>query len=91
MSLLEMVKQNMTRSLELNVHPAAVSEEFVNFIDKNIRSNPGKSSVRFNILEPVENLKVSLYTFEKGFQMNEEMADFLLENPEVGVNVNLIN
>ncbi len=90
MSLLETVKQNLTRSLEINVHPASVTPDFVNFVDKNVRSFPGKSSLRFNIYEPKENLKVSLYTFEKGFQMNEEMAEFLMENPDVMVNVGLV-
>ena len=90
MSLLETVKQNLTRSLEINVHPASVTPDFVNFVDRNVRSFPGKSSLRFNIYEPKENLKVSLYTFEKGFQMNEEMAEFLMENPDVVVNVGLV-
>jgi DNA polymerase-3 subunit alpha len=90
MSLLETVKQTLTRSLEINVHPASITPDFVNFVDRNVRSFPGKSSLRFNIYEPKENLKVSLYTFEKGFQMNEEMADFLLENPDVLVNVGLV-
>jgi DNA polymerase-3 subunit alpha len=90
MSLLETVKQTLTRSVEISVHPASITPDFVNFVDKNVRSFPGKSSLRFNIFEPGDNLKVSLYTFEKGFQMNEEMADFLLENPDVVVNVALV-
>ncbi|MDB5209723.1 MAG: dnaE, partial [Sediminibacterium sp.] len=90
MSLLETVKQNLTRSIEINIHPASVTPDFVNFVDKNVRSFPGKSSLRFNIYEPKENLKVSLYSFERGFQMNEEMAEFLLNNPDVDVHVGLI-
>jgi DNA polymerase-3 subunit alpha len=90
MSLLETVKQNLTRSIEINVHPASVTPDFVNFVDKNVRNFPGKSSLRFNIYEPKENLKVSLVSFEKGFQMNEEMADFLMDNPDVDVHVGLV-
>ncbi|GAC1529280.1 MAG: hypothetical protein NVS3B15_07470 [Sediminibacterium sp.] len=89
MSLLETVKQNLTRSLEISVHPASVTTDFVSFVDKNVRHFPGKSTLRFNIYEPKENLKVSLYTLEKGFQMNEEMAEFLLNNPDVDVNVGI--
>jgi DNA polymerase-3 subunit alpha len=87
MSLLETVKQNLTRSLEINMHPATLTPDFVSFVDKNVRSFPGKSSIRFNIYEPKENLKVSLYSFERGFMMNEEMAEFLLNSPDVDVNV----
>lgn len=90
MSLLETVKQNLTRSIEINMHPASLTPDFVSFIDKNVRNYPGKSSLRFNIYEPKENMKVSLYSFEKGFLMNEEMADFLMENPDVDVHVGLV-
>jgi DNA polymerase-3 subunit alpha len=90
MSLLESVKQSLTRSVEISVHPASVTRDFVSFVDKNVKSFPGKSSLRFNIYEPRENLKVSLYTFEKGFQMNEEMAEFLLNNPDIDVHVGVI-
>lgn len=89
MLLLETVKETLTRNIEISVHPAAISADFVSFVDKNVRRFPGKTSLRFNIYEPKENLKISLYSFEKGFKMNEEMADFLLNNPDIEVNVGL--
>ncbi len=89
MSLLETVKETLTRNIEISAHPAAISADFVSFVDKNVRRFPGKTSLRFNIYEPKENLKISLYSFEKGFKMNEEMADFLLNNPDIEVNVGL--
>ncbi|NCI46261.1 DNA polymerase III subunit alpha [Sediminibacterium soli] len=91
MTLLETVKQNLTRSLDINVHPAAVTPDFVSFVDKNVRSFPGKSTLRFHIYEPKENLKVSLSSFEKGFQMNEEMAEFLLNNPDLEIHVSVVS
>ena len=72
------------------MHPASVTTDFVSFIDKNVREHPGKSSLRFNIYEPREQLKVSMYSLEKGFMMNEEMAHFLLENPDLDVNVAVV-
>lgn len=90
MSLLETVKENMTRSLEINAHAGAISADFVAFVDKNFRNFPGKASLRFNIYEPKENLKVSLISFDKGFRMNEEMAEFLLNNQDLEVNVGLV-
>ncbi|MFT2628528.1 hypothetical protein, partial [Escherichia coli] len=65
-------------------------KDMVHFIDKNLRKFPGKSTLRFNVVEPKENLKVSMYTLEKGFEMNEEMADFLMNNPDVDVKVGLV-
>ncbi|MBC7723098.1 MAG: DNA polymerase III subunit alpha, partial [Pedobacter sp.] len=90
-NLLETAKQNLTKSIDINLHPSAVSGEFVEFVSKNVRSNPGKSSLRFNMIEPRENLKISLYTTEKGFLMNEEMADFLMGNLDVEISVGLVN
>jgi DNA polymerase-3 subunit alpha len=90
MNLLETVKQNLTRSLDINVHAASLTPQFVEFIETNVKKYPGKSSLRFNVLEPKENLLVSLYSFDKGFQMNEEMAGFLLDNPDVEVQVGLV-
>ena len=89
-NLLETVKQNLTRSLDINIHAASLTPQFVEFIETNVKKYPGKSSLRFNVLEPKENLLVSLYSFDKGFQMNEEMAGFLLDNPDVEVQVGLV-
>ncbi|MEY2901653.1 MAG: polymerase subunit alpha, partial [Bacteroidota bacterium] len=91
MSLLETVKQTLTRSIEISMHPAAVTAELVDFVDSNIKQNPGKTSLRFNMFEPKENLKVSLYSLDKSFLMNEDMAGFLLNNPDFEVNVGVVS
>ena len=64
-SLLETLKQNLTRQLDINIASARITQEFVEFVDDNVRKNPGKSSLRFNISESDENLRVTLYTLEK--------------------------
>jgi DNA polymerase-3 subunit alpha len=87
MLLLESVKQQLTRSLDITLHPAALTPDFVSFVDTNYRKNPGRATLRFHVIEPKENLKISLVSFDKGFQMNEEMAEFLLDNPDVDVHV----
>jgi DNA polymerase-3 subunit alpha len=73
------------------MHPAAVTAELVDFVDSNIKQNPGKTSLRFNMFEPKENLKVSLYSLDKSFLMNEDMAGFLLNNPDFEVNVGVVS
>ena len=90
MSLLETVKQQLTRSVELSMHPSALTEDMIRFLEKNTRSYPGKSTLKFNVYEPKENLRVSMFTIEKGFQMNEEMADYLMNNLDVDVKVGLV-
>ena len=90
-NLLETAKMNLTRNLEICVEPASLTNEFVHFIETNVKSNPGKSSLKFKIKEPQENLEVVLNTTDKGFTMNEEMAVFLMDNPDVEVSVGLFN
>ncbi|SFP57936.1 DNA polymerase III subunit alpha [Parafilimonas terrae] len=91
MNLLETAKMNLTRNLEICVEPASLTNEFVQFVDQNVKANPGKSSLKFRIRESQENLEVVLNTTDKGFTMNEEMASFLMDNPDVEVSVGLFN
>jgi DNA polymerase-3 subunit alpha len=90
-NLLETAKMTLTRNLEICVEPASLTNEFVHFIETNVKSNPGKSTLKFKIKEPQENLEVVLNTTDKGFTMNEAMAEFLLDNPDVEVSVGLFN
>jgi DNA polymerase-3 subunit alpha len=85
--LLETVKSTLTKQLVIEVAPEFIDEDFVNFIDENIKSHPGKSSVKFNIYDSAKNHKVSMYTIENGFTMNDELAHFLNENQHFEVNV----
>ena len=72
------------------MHPAAVSEEFVHFLEANVRKHPGRSSLRFHLLEPKEQFKITMFTTEMGFTMNDEMAHYLLNNPDVDIRVGLM-
>ena len=90
-NLLETAKMSLTRNLEICIAPASLTNAFVHFIEDNLKSNPGKSSLKFRIKEPQENLEIVLNTIDKGFTMNEEMAVFLMENPDVEVSVGLVN
>ncbi|MFN8243349.1 MAG: DNA polymerase III subunit alpha [Ferruginibacter sp.] len=85
--LLETVKTTMTRQLVIDMMPQAINSDFINFIDKNVKANPGKSSLKFNIIDNRNNYKVGMYSLENGFSMNDEMAFFLIDNPDVEVSV----
>jgi len=59
----------------------------VSFIEKNVKKYPGKSSLKFNIMESKSHAKVSMYTMGGGFEMNDEMTAFLEKTPELEVQV----
>jgi DNA polymerase-3 subunit alpha len=90
MALLETVRQNQTRSLELNLHPGMVTTDMITFFENNLKNNPGKSSFKLNFIEPREQLIVSLLTFEKGLSLNDELIEYIHDNPDISVQVNLL-
>jgi len=87
MMLLESIKPILTKQVIMDVEARYINEEMVQFMEKNIKKYPGKSLLKFNVLEPKSSCKVSMYTMGTGFEMNDEMAAFLAEKPELEVQV----
>lgn len=87
MMLLESIKPILTKQVIMDVEARHINEEMVLFMEKNIKKYPGKSLLKFNVLEPKSRSKVSMYTMGTGFEMNDEMAAFLAEKPELEVQV----
>lgn len=90
MHLLETVKTNQTRSIELSFHPANLNADMIQFFESNIQKNPGKTALKFNIIEPKEQLVANLYTFDRGLLVNDELVEYLDKNPALQVQVNLL-
>ncbi|MCW3111174.1 MAG: dnaE, partial [Segetibacter sp.] len=86
-NLLEITKANFTKQLILDVPTKVINSDFIDFFDKNVKSYPGKTSIKFNIIEPKDNLKLSLYTLANGVTMNDEIVHWLEENKDVDVQV----
>ncbi|MFZ9388158.1 MAG: DNA polymerase III subunit alpha [Chitinophagaceae bacterium] len=86
-SLAETMKKALTRQLTIEVHPRALTQEMVDFIEKNIRVNPGKSTLKFTLTEPKNNMKISLVSMNSGFEMNEEMIHFLERETSLDIQV----
>jgi DNA polymerase-3 subunit alpha len=78
-----------TKKLQLEVEPKDISKDLVNFLASNINQFPGKSSLKFSIHDPVTKIKFGMYSMENGFEMNDEMANFLQQKPELIVQVEL--
>lgn len=85
--LLETVKPSLTKQVILEVEPQFINADFIDFIERNTREHPGKTSLRFNITDSRQNCRAGLYSMEKGITMNDDLAHFLQENPDIGVSV----
>ena len=85
--LLDTVKPMLTKQVTVEVQPQFINDNFVNFIEANLKANPGNTQFKVNISDNRHNYKVGMYTLGKGFTMNDEMAVFLNGNPDVEVSV----
>jgi DNA polymerase III subunit alpha len=86
--LLETIKKTMTRQVQLSINPKLLQPVHVDFLEENIRNHPGKGGLRITLADTKQNLKVMMNSpMDKGFEMNDEMAAFLEENPDFEVNV----
>ncbi len=85
--LLDTIKSNATKQVVVNTEPQFITEEFVNFIDNNLKQYPGSAKLKILINDSRNNYKVGMHTLEKGFSMNDEMAFYLINNPDLEVNV----
>jgi DNA polymerase-3 subunit alpha len=86
-SLAETVKKNLTKQVIIETHPQALTPEVVSFMEQNMKKFPGKSGLRFTLSEPRDKMKISLVTMNTGFEMNEELIQFLERSPELEVQV----
>ena len=86
-SLAETLKKLLTRQINVQVHPQDISKEIILFVERNLAHFPGHSTLKFIINDPKNDLRISLVTSAKGFEMNEEMIHFLEEKPELEVQV----
>ncbi|RYF91584.1 MAG: DNA polymerase III subunit alpha [Chitinophagaceae bacterium] len=87
MHLLETVKGTLTKQVVIAANAAHIDEKFVNFIEHNVKENPGKTSLKFNLHDSRLDQKITLQTAGNGFTMNDDMAEFLNSNQYIEVNV----
>ena len=85
--LLESIKPYLTRQLVVDIDVRSVNEDLVKFLEKNVKKFPGRSTLKLNILEPKTNARISMYTLDNGFEMNDEMAAFLENRPDLDVQI----
>ena len=84
------IKKNMTQNLDIKLTSDMVTPEFVQFVTSNINQNQGKTSVRFKIYDREENFMVNMFSAGSGVEMNDELCDYLMELPDVELNVGLV-
>jgi|GEM_PF-1276701 len=85
--LLETIKPFLTKELVINIESEFVDQELIYFFEENIKNNPGKSLIRFNIYDVLTNQSVSLSSPMGCFMMNDDLVAFLNDHQYFNVNV----
>ena len=87
--LLDSVKASHTKFLDMEIPLQAVNEEMVNFLASNAKRNAGNATLKFKIIDPDAEMLVNLYNIDKGITVNDELINFLYQNPEINVHIGL--
>lgn len=85
--LLETIKRTLTRQLQLEIHPMLLTEAIVLFLEKQVQKYPGKTALRIQLKDDKSHRRIGLQKIGAGLEMNDEMTQFLMANPDVEVNV----
>ncbi|MES2647204.1 MAG: DNA polymerase III subunit alpha [Bacteroidota bacterium] len=85
--MLETLKTQATKGLELQMHPADVTREVLNVFEKNFHKNKGNTWVKFRLKDDLKNYDIELNLSDKLIAINEEIAEFLLDTPLMDVKV----
>ena len=88
-TLLESLMKSCTKRLQIEADPKDISEDFIDFIEKNVKRFPGNTALKFCIHDRLAELKIGMYNMEEGFEMNDEMANYLQQKAEVDVLIEL--
>ncbi len=87
LGLLETVKENLTRELVLEIAPEQVSENFIDFLEKNIKKYPGSTRLTIQMADQARNQKLRLSRIDNGIKLNDELIDYLFHHHEIEVAV----
>jgi DNA polymerase-3 subunit alpha len=85
--LLETIKRVLTRQLQMTIQPGTITKNQLDFFTQNMKKYPGKARLKVIFLDQIEKLRVQMKTTEKGFEMNDELTEFLEKTPEIEVQV----
>src|ERR1700674_4195527 len=55
--LLETIKQALTKQLVIDVEARFVNEEILRFVERNVKTHPGKAGLKIQVFEPKNNWK----------------------------------
>ncbi|MBO9595067.1 MAG: DNA polymerase III subunit alpha [Niabella sp.] len=87
--LAESVIKNQTKNLKIELPVEEITKETVEFIHSNLKAHKGPSTLKLSIKDAAEDVTVDLLTRGKGFEMNNELIEYLSKQTNWNVAVEL--
>ncbi len=85
--LMESLMKSCTKKLQIDADPELITSDMIHFMQKNVKDFPGNSTLKFCIHHSRAKLNVGMASLEQGFEMNDEMANYLQQQSELEVKV----
>jgi len=86
-TLAETMIANLTRSILIETEPTKLTDEMIQFFEKNFKRNPGKTAFKFTLIDDRNNLVTNLISSSQGIEMNPDLVKYLEDNPNLRVAV----
>jgi DNA polymerase-3 subunit alpha len=83
-SLLENVRQQLSKQITLNIGAQNINEDFIQFIEKNWKKNPGNCRLKI-VVNNRDKEKATLYNLEKGITLNDDLVAYIEQNNLIDV------
>ena len=88
MQLLSEVRENLAKSITLNIALSDISEPVIQKLSMAVNANIGKCKLNFNILDNIENTKVELYSKSLRVSLSNEFVTELDKITELSYKLN---
>ena len=84
--LLETIRQQLTKQVDIFADPGSIDRNIIQFMEQHLRKSVGNTKLKFTLRDPIRNFDVEMVA-NKGYSLNEELAEFLYSHPALEVKV----
>jgi DNA polymerase III subunit alpha len=84
--MLESLRQQQTKAVEINIHPADVKPGMIDFLAGQVKKNNGQIGLKLKLRDREKNYEIEL-NGSKGIQLSDELTQFLMEHQEIETKV----
>ena len=81
--LLDQVRKSLSRKLHLELQLFRIDPDFVEFMNDNLKKNPGTTELVLKVVDEVEKMAIGLKTQKARIEINDELIQYLQLHDEI--------